>query len=226
MRSAVAGGAREHGFDGIARQFLGADLLGRKRGQGGFLRGGGGGVDALVDGRAETGQSGRDRSRRDRGRCGRSSPRPGGQSMMPSLSVVQTAPSRRRKEAPALSSPPNPSEPSSNPSTNHLNPTGTSTSRRPRLAATRSIMLLETSVLPTPASARQRGRLAIQVRNGRGQVMVGIQQAGAARDDAVAVVIGVAGEGQVEAVLERDQSGHGVGRGAIHADLAVPIHAT
>ena len=33
-----------------------------------------------------------------------------------------------RKDAPALSSPPNPSEPSTRPSTNHLNPTGTSTS--------------------------------------------------------------------------------------------------
>ena len=32
----------------------------------------------------------------------------------------------REKEAPALSSPPKPSEPSCRPSTNHLNPTGTS----------------------------------------------------------------------------------------------------
>ena len=45
---------------------------------------------------------------------------------MPSLSVVQTLPSRRRNDAPALSSPPKPSEPSSRPSTNHLKPTGTS----------------------------------------------------------------------------------------------------
>ena len=46
--------------------------------------------------------------------------------MMPSLSVVHTVPSRRRNDAPALSSPPKPSEPSSRPSTNHLKPTGTS----------------------------------------------------------------------------------------------------
>ena len=69
--------------------------------------------------------------------------------MMPSLSVVHALPSRRRNEAPALSSPPKPSEPSSSPSTNHLNPTGTSTSGRPSRAATRSIMLLLTTVLPT-----------------------------------------------------------------------------
>ena len=70
----------------------------------------------------------------------------------PSLSVVQTLPSRRRKVAPALSSPPKQNEPSSSPGVNHLKPTGTSVSRRPRLATTRSIMLLDTSVLPTAAA--------------------------------------------------------------------------
>jgi hypothetical protein len=61
-------------------------------------------------------------------------------------------------DAPALSSPPKPKDPSSRPSTNHLNPTGTSISRRPKRRATRSIKLLETTVFPTPASARQPGR--------------------------------------------------------------------
>ena len=56
---------------------------------------------------------------------------------MPSLSVVHTVPSRRRNDAPALSSPPKPSEPSSRPSTNHLKPTGTSYSRRPEPARRR-----------------------------------------------------------------------------------------
>jgi len=51
--------------------------------------------------------------------------------MMPSLSVVQMLPSRRRKDALALSSPPKPMLPSSNPSTNYLKPTGTSTRWRP-----------------------------------------------------------------------------------------------
>ena len=42
--------------------------------------------------------------------------------------------------------------------TNHLNPTGTSHSRRPSDAETRSMMEDDTSVLPTAASARQSGR--------------------------------------------------------------------
>ena len=37
------------------------------------------------------------------------------------------------------------------------------------------------------------------------------------------VVVGVAGEGDVEAILETDQALHGVGRGRIHANLTVPI---
>ena len=75
---------------------------------------------------------------------------------MPSLSVDHGEPSRRRNDAPALSSPPNPSDPSINPSTNHLKPTGTSTIRRPRACATLSIMLEDTSVLPMPASGQSR----------------------------------------------------------------------
>ena len=82
--------------------------------------------------------------------------------MMPSLSVVQTEPSRCRNDAPALSSPPKATEPSSSPGTNHLNPTGTSSSCRPRPAATRSIIEELTSVLPTAAA----GRPAVAVRRG------------------------------------------------------------
>ena len=80
--------------------------------------------------------------------------------MMPSLSVVQTVPSLRRKEAPALSSPPKPTEPSTSPGTNHLKPTGTSQSTRPKPSATKLIMELDTRVLPMRASCRQPGRLA------------------------------------------------------------------
>ncbi|MNY28161.1 hypothetical protein D3C86_1621170 [compost metagenome] len=79
-------------------------------------------------------------------------------STMPSLSVVQTLPSRRRKVAPALSSPAKPSEPSNRPPANHLKPTGTSCRGRPRRALTRSIMLLLTRVLPTAAVALHCGR--------------------------------------------------------------------
>ena len=77
---------------------------------------------------------------------------------MPSLSVVQTVPSVRRNDAPADSSPPNATEPSSRPGTNHLNPTGTSSRRRPSDSATRSMIIDETSVLPIAASAGQPGR--------------------------------------------------------------------
>ena len=77
---------------------------------------------------------------------------------MPSLSVVQTVPSKRTKLAPALSSPPKATEPSIRPGTNHLKPTGTSQRSRPRKPATRSIMVEETSVLPIAASARQFSR--------------------------------------------------------------------
>ena len=65
--------------------------------------------------------------------------------------------------------------------------------------------------------------MAEQVVDRDRQVVVGRQQAGAAGDDAVAVVVGVAGEGDVEAVLEADQPLHRVGRRRIHADPAVPV---
>ena len=84
--------------------------------------------------------------------------------MIPSLSVVHTEPSRRRKEAPALSSPPKPTEESIRPGTNHLKPTGTSNSSRPSEATTRSIRLEETTVLPTFAVAGQSGRCAKRYR--------------------------------------------------------------
>ena len=54
--------------------------------------------------------------------------------------------------------------------------------------------------------------------------MIGRQQAAALGDDAVAVVIGIAGKRNVEFVFQSDQALHGVGRGGIHANFAVPIH--
>ena len=74
------------------------------------------------------------------------------------MSVVHAVPSWRRNDAPADSSPPNPNEPSIRPGTNHLNPTGTSTSGLPSDAATRSIIELDTSVLPIRAVSGQPGR--------------------------------------------------------------------
>ena len=53
--------------------------------------------------------------------------------------------------------------------------------------------------------------------------MIGREQAGAFGDDAVPVVIGIAGKGHVEFVFESDQTSHRVRRRRIHPDLAVPI---
>ena len=58
------------------------------------------------------------------------------------------------------------------------------------------------------------------------EVMVGRHQTCAPGDDAVTVVVGIAGERDVEAVLESDQPLHRVRRGRVHADLAVPVDAS
>ena len=55
------------------------------------------------------------------------------------------------------------------------------------------------------------------------QVVVGTQQSGAFRDDAVPVMVRVAGESHVELIFERDQAAHGIRRRRIHADAAVPV---
>ena len=55
------------------------------------------------------------------------------------------------------------------------------------------------------------------------EVMIRRQQPGASGDDAMAIVIGVAGEGHIEAVLQSDQAAHGVRRRRVHADPPVPI---
>jgi hypothetical protein len=62
-----------------------------------------------------------------------------------------------------------------------------------------------------------------QVENGDCKVVVGIQQSGVAGYDAVPIGVGIASEGDFEAILEADQALHRVGRGRIHPNLAVPI---
>ncbi len=39
----------------------------------------------------------------------------------------------------------------------------------------------------------------------------------------MAIVVGVAGKGDVESILEADEALHGIGRGGVHANLPVPI---
>ena len=94
----------------------------------------------------------------------------------PSLSVVHTVPSRRRKLAPALSSPPKQIDPSNNPGANHLNPTGTSFNCRPSFCTTRSIMLLLTSVLPTAACCRPIRAMGEQIVDRDGEKVIRIHQ--------------------------------------------------
>ncbi len=144
---------------------------------------------------------------------------------MPSLSVVHTEPSRRRNDAPALSSPPNPIEPSMRPSTNHLKPTGTSTRRRPSDCghaidhAAADDRLADRGILgPSLAMLEQVG-------NCYREVMIRVHQSRARSHDAVAIVVGVVGECDIEAILHLDQPRHRIRRRAIHPDLAVPIHA-
>ena len=142
---------------------------------------------------------------------------------MPSLSVVQIRPSARRKDAPALSSPPNAIEPSSSPGTNHLNPTGTSVSSRPAAAATRSMIDELTIVLPTAAPARPARPVPVQVVDGHRQVVVRVEQPGVRRDDAVPVGVGVVAGRDRELGGPADQRGHRVPGRAVHPDLAVPV---
>ena len=143
---------------------------------------------------------------------------------MPSLSVVQTRRRRgggtRRRRSPRRRSP---TDPSSSPATNHLKPTGTSSRRRPRSAVTRSIIALETSVLPTAASGAPVRAAAEEVGDRRRQEVVRVQQARAGRDDAVPVGVGVVAERDVEPVAQPDEPGHRVRRRGVHPDPAVPV---
>ena len=67
------------------------------------------------------------------------------------------------------------------------------------------------------------GAVGEEVLDADGEVVVGVEEAGGAGDDAVAVVVGVGGEGYVVFFFVGDHGGHGVGAGAVHADFAVPV---
>ena len=55
------------------------------------------------------------------------------------------------------------------------------------------------------------------------KVVIGRKQSRAPGDNPVPVMVGVAGKGDLEAILQVDQPLHRIGRGRVHADLAVPI---
>jgi hypothetical protein len=76
--------------------------------------------------------------------------------MIPSLSVDHTVPSRRQKRSAGALFATEAERSIEQPGTNHLNPTGTSTSGRCSLRATRSMIVLLTMVLPIAACAAKR----------------------------------------------------------------------
>ena len=78
-------------------------------------------------------------------------------------------------------------------STNHLKPTGTSSIGRLRPLATRSMHGGGDEGLPAPTFADQPGRWVKKVLDADGEIVVGVEEAGGAGDDAVAVVVGVGG---------------------------------
>src|SRR2546428_6791455 len=62
-----------------------------------------------------------------------------------------------------------------------------------------------------------------QIVHANRQIIVGTQESGALGDDAVPVMVGIAGESHVELIFESDQAAHGIRRRGIHADAAVPV---
>ena len=142
---------------------------------------------------------------------------------MPSLSVVHAWPSRARKVAPALSSPPKPSVPSTRPGTNHLKPTGTSRTSRPSARRDAVDERARHQRLADRGARRPAGAVGVEVVDGDGQIVVGVHQPRARRDDAVAIGVGVVPERDGETIAQREQAGHRVGAGAVHPDLAVVV---
>ena len=138
--------------------------------------------------------------------------------------MLHGPPLRRRKLAPALSSPPNASVPSSRPATNHLKADRDLLEPAPEPGddavddAARHHRLADAgAVRPGVAGAAE------QIGDRHREEVVGVQQPLLAGDDPVAVGVRVVGERHVEPILERDQPRHRVRRGAVHPDLAVVV---
>jgi hypothetical protein len=63
-----------------------------------------------------------------------------------------------------------------------------------------------------------------QIMDRHSQKMVWIQQAGRWCDDPVAIHIRVVAKSDLKIILQTDQTCHRIGRGTIHANLAIMIH--
>ena len=107
-RRAVAGRRGEDGLDRLAGQVAGRGCRGRQRRQQRLLRRAWRAPRCGRRPARRTRASARGRARRDRGPVRAVISAASSAGTMPSLSVVQTLPSRRRNDAPALSSPPKP----------------------------------------------------------------------------------------------------------------------
>jgi len=59
------------------------------------------------------------------------------------------------------------------------------------------------------------------VPDGNRQIVVGVHQPYAGRDDSVPVKVHIVSKGDIEPVLHVHQVGHGVRAGAVHSDFAV-----
>ncbi len=126
--------------------------------------------------------------------------------MMPSLSVDHGVPSKRRKEAPALSSPPKPKLPSNRPSTNHL--------KAHRHFHQLAAQIVHHAVNHRGGDQRFTHRhLFAPLRTMLEQVVdryrqVVVRSSTRRGDNPVAVVIRVVSKRQIELIAQRQQAGH------------------
>src|SRR5712691_6770461 len=118
-------------------------------------------------------------------------------STMPSLSVVHAVPSRRSNVAPALSSPQKPRDPSPRPAPNLVEPPAELRAHPIDHAAAHD-------GLPDPGVRAPLRPVLEEMVDGDGEIVIGRQQPRAARDDPMPIVIGIAGEGDIEAVPQAD----------------------
>ena len=144
--------------------------------------------------------------------------------MIPSLSVVQTVPSFLKKEAPALSSSPMPYVPVFQPFDKPFE-TDRHLGQRPVQVGGHPVdQAAADQGLAHGRPARPMGAVLKEIPDGYRKVVVGVHQARAGADDAVAVAVRIVAEGDIVAVFQLDQSGHGVGGRTVHPDFSVFVH--
>ena len=142
---------------------------------------------------------------------------------MPSLSVVQTLPSRRRNDAPGALLAAEADRAVEQPGHEPLEPDRHLQQRAAEVGGHPVDHRRRHQRLADRGAGRPAGAVAEEVRDRHGQVVVGVHQAGVGRDDAVPVGVGVVAGRDLVVVLAGDQRRHRVRRRAVHPDLAVPV---